>query len=429
MPLRETMLPGAYLLPAARRASSGARCSSSPTSRCWSSARRRRCWSRRPRSRAARRSRARASSWCRRRERAAARQPAGARRCAARRARRRPPTRAACCACRLAGAPPRLRVVAVSESTRRLGGRGAARARGRAGRRPALPLHRPADLPPGPDASFWKAFARQATAPRLRDARAGPGACRSAARARTARASRCRPRGSRRAARRTARSTLPRDLALGDWTLERDRRAAPPARATFAVQEYRKPEFQVEVTPDREVYVNGDEVRFKVAATYFFGAPVFGARGALQPVRVAPARRRAAGTRRAASAELGLRPRAQDRRGAHRPRRPRGAAVRAGARGLRPPADARGRGAWTPSSRQVAARGSAVMGRGMFAVTVRPLNRVVTVGEPVRARGARPRPRRPAGARGGDGDARPGRVEPARAPLHALDAPAGRGHR
>src|SRR5262249_2718110 len=69
---------------------------------------------------------------------------------------------------------------------------------------------------------------------------------------------------------------LPKDLALGDWTLRATAGRASGA-AALAIQEYRKPEFRVEVTPDRAIYVNGDEVRFRVAATYFFGAPVFGA--------------------------------------------------------------------------------------------------------------------------------------------------------
>ena len=70
--------------------------------------------------------------------------------------------------------------------------------------------------------------------------------------------------------------TLPADAPLGDWTLSAsDGRASDDA--TFGVQEYRKPEFKVEVTPDREVSLNGDDVRFKVAASYFFGAPVVGA--------------------------------------------------------------------------------------------------------------------------------------------------------
>ena len=44
-----------------------------------------------------------------------------------------------------------------------------------------------------------------------------------------------------------------------------------------SVLRYRKPEYKVAVTPDREVALNGDETRFQVAADYFFGAPVAGA--------------------------------------------------------------------------------------------------------------------------------------------------------
>ena len=69
---------------------------------------------------------------------------------------------------------------------------------------------------------------------------------------------------------------LPEELPLGDWSLNGSTGNAL-ASAAVAIQEYRKPEFSIEVTPDRAVYVNGDEVRFRIAASYFFGAPVFGA--------------------------------------------------------------------------------------------------------------------------------------------------------
>ncbi len=69
---------------------------------------------------------------------------------------------------------------------------------------------------------------------------------------------------------------LPSDAPLGDWRVSATVGRATSG-ATFAVQEYRKPEFKVEVNPDRQVYVNGDELRFVVAANYFFGSPVFGA--------------------------------------------------------------------------------------------------------------------------------------------------------
>lgn len=69
---------------------------------------------------------------------------------------------------------------------------------------------------------------------------------------------------------------IPAEVPLGDWTL-----TATAGRATgsapVAIEAYRKPEYKVEVTPDREVYVNGDEVRFALVANYFFGAPVVGA--------------------------------------------------------------------------------------------------------------------------------------------------------
>ncbi len=70
--------------------------------------------------------------------------------------------------------------------------------------------------------------------------------------------------------------TIPGDVPLGDWTLEA-RWGRTSATASVAIQQYRKPEYKVDVTPVRDVVVNGDEVRFDVAANYFFGAPVVGA--------------------------------------------------------------------------------------------------------------------------------------------------------
>ncbi|MGQ9706997.1 MAG: alpha-2-macroglobulin family protein [bacterium] len=45
----------------------------------------------------------------------------------------------------------------------------------------------------------------------------------------------------------------------------------------FEVQEYRKPEFIVEATADRDYYLTGDTVRIKVDTNYYFGGPVKGA--------------------------------------------------------------------------------------------------------------------------------------------------------
>ena len=45
----------------------------------------------------------------------------------------------------------------------------------------------------------------------------------------------------------------------------------------FYVEQYRKPEFNVEITPAKDYFVNGDQAKFRVVAKYFFGAPLKGA--------------------------------------------------------------------------------------------------------------------------------------------------------
>ena len=42
----------------------------------------------------------------------------------------------------------------------------------------------------------------------------------------------------------------------------------------FTVAEYRKPEFQVTVTPEKARCLAGDEAAFQIRAAYYFGAPV-----------------------------------------------------------------------------------------------------------------------------------------------------------
>ena len=46
----------------------------------------------------------------------------------------------------------------------------------------------------------------------------------------------------------------------------------------FLVAEYRRPEFQVEVTPSKDQYVQGEQIQFDVQASYFFGGGVGGGR-------------------------------------------------------------------------------------------------------------------------------------------------------
>ncbi len=173
---------------------------------------------------------------------------------------------------------------------------------------------------------------------------------------------------------------LPAEPALGDWTLSASAGRAS-GTAVVAVQEYRKPEFKVEVAPDREIYVNGDEVRFKVAATYFFGAPVF---GALVRYNLFESRLRGANEEWSYGEEE------------EEPEAGYGRVLKSGE--TRTDLDGRVALAFVPpraaydrrltlevevvdgAQRQVAGRGSVVMGRGLFTVTLQPLSRVVGVG-------------------------------------------------
>ncbi|MCP4134997.1 MAG: hypothetical protein GY754_28745 [bacterium] len=45
----------------------------------------------------------------------------------------------------------------------------------------------------------------------------------------------------------------------------------------FYVEQYRKPEFKIDLTPARDYFINGDTVDFKIESKYFFGAPLKGA--------------------------------------------------------------------------------------------------------------------------------------------------------
>lgn len=177
--------------------------------------------------------------------------------------------------------------------------------------------------------------------------------------------------------------TLPAELARGDWTLSATI-GASRASAIVAVQDYRKPEFRVEVTPDREVYVSGDEVRFVIAATYFFGAPVFGASVRYNLFESRLRSGDADGEDDDIETPSG---------GGY------GRVLKTGE--TRTDVDGRVALTFTPervaydrrltlevevvdgASRTVSGRGSAIMGRGLFTITLRPSRRVIGVGDPV----------------------------------------------
>ncbi len=71
---------------------------------------------------------------------------------------------------------------------------------------------------------------------------------------------------------------IPRNFELGYCTIntgfsEKDLYG----QGSFYIEQYRKPEYKVEITPSKDFFINGDTAEFKVEAKYFFGAPVNGA--------------------------------------------------------------------------------------------------------------------------------------------------------
>lgn len=67
--------------------------------------------------------------------------------------------------------------------------------------------------------------------------------------------------------------TLPRGAALGYYSVI-VRSGDLQANGTFEVQEYRRPEFDVTLTPDSTHVLQGSDVAVKISARYFFGQPV-----------------------------------------------------------------------------------------------------------------------------------------------------------
>ncbi|MBN1180281.1 MAG: Ig-like domain-containing protein [Anaerolineae bacterium] len=68
--------------------------------------------------------------------------------------------------------------------------------------------------------------------------------------------------------------TLGQEATLGYYYIEVQMGPDHVDGIGFQVAEYRRPEFEVTVTPERDEVLAGDEVDVAVQATYFFGAPV-----------------------------------------------------------------------------------------------------------------------------------------------------------
>ncbi len=63
------------------------------------------------------------------------------------------------------------------------------------------------------------------------------------------------------------------EAALGTWSIQ-VRIDKSEHWFDFAVEEYKKPEYKVEITTGRKHYTRGDTIEAEVAANYFFGSPV-----------------------------------------------------------------------------------------------------------------------------------------------------------
>ncbi|HPS56785.1 MAG TPA: carboxypeptidase regulatory-like domain-containing protein [Spirochaetota bacterium] len=68
---------------------------------------------------------------------------------------------------------------------------------------------------------------------------------------------------------------IPESSELGYFTINAGFKADDLyGSGSFYVEQYRKPEFLVEINPVKDFYINGDTVEFKVDTKYFFGAPL-----------------------------------------------------------------------------------------------------------------------------------------------------------
>ena len=67
---------------------------------------------------------------------------------------------------------------------------------------------------------------------------------------------------------------LPQEGSLGQYSITITPPGGETQYGTFTVAAYRKPEYQVEIAPLQKRYLAGETVKFKLDATYFFGAPV-----------------------------------------------------------------------------------------------------------------------------------------------------------
>ena len=67
---------------------------------------------------------------------------------------------------------------------------------------------------------------------------------------------------------------LPEDAPLGHYSVALTTAGGAHGWASFQVEAYRKPRFEVEAEPARDAYVQGEEVVVRASASWFFGSPL-----------------------------------------------------------------------------------------------------------------------------------------------------------
>ncbi len=68
---------------------------------------------------------------------------------------------------------------------------------------------------------------------------------------------------------------IPADAELGYFTIKAGFKEDDMyGSGSFHIEQYRKPEFKVEIMPSKDFFINGETAEFKVESKYFFGAPL-----------------------------------------------------------------------------------------------------------------------------------------------------------
>ncbi len=68
---------------------------------------------------------------------------------------------------------------------------------------------------------------------------------------------------------------IPADAELGYFTIRAGfKKDDMYGTGSFYIEQYRKPEFKVEILPSKDFFINGEMAEFKIESKYFFGAPL-----------------------------------------------------------------------------------------------------------------------------------------------------------